>query len=153
MKFFKKHKTLTLIVLMIIAVLLAVIIFRDTLNFDETTAVYGNRLEGIDAVKITKDQKTKVQDTLKAQATEVNVRVAGKLVNVLIHTNGDVTLDQAKAMGPTVLGLFTTEQKKFFDFQFLIDNSENPSQFPIIGYKQHSRDSINWTKDRQKTEG
>lgn len=153
MKFFKKHKTLTLIVLMIIAVLLAALIFRDTVNFDETTAIYGNRLEGMDAVKITKEQKSKVQDALKDQATEVNVRVAGKLVNILIHTNGNIDLAGAKAMGPKALEAFTDEQKKFFDFQFLIDNSENQSQFPIIGYKQHSRDSINWTKDRQKAEG
>ncbi len=148
MKFFKKHKTLTLILLIIIAGLLAVFILRDTVNFDESTAVYGNRLEGIDAVKVTKEQEKSITEALKANTEETKIRVAGKLVNIIIYTKGNVTLDEAKAMAPTVLAIFSEEQKKFYDFQFLIDNSENQSQFPIIGYMQHSRDGVNWTKDR-----
>jgi len=153
MKFFKKHRTLTLIILIIIAILLAVFILRDTVNFDESTAIYGNRLEGIEAVEITKEQKSSIEEALKSKTKSTEVRVAGKLVNIIIDTNDDVALADAKAMGPTVLEIFTEEQKKFYDFQFLIDNSANQSQFPIIGYMQHSRDSVNWTKDREKTEG
>ena len=148
MKFIKKHKTLTLILLIIIAVALAFFIFRDTINFDESTAVYGNRLEGIEEVEITKEQKDQVVAALKDKADSTNVRVAGKLVNVIVNTKEEVTLAEAKEMGPAVLAIFTEEQKKFYDFQFLIDNKANQEQFPIIGYMQHSRDSINWTKDR-----
>ncbi|MBP5679282.1 MAG: hypothetical protein J6X28_05625 [Bacilli bacterium] len=153
MKFLKKHRSLTLILLILIALVIAYFILKDTVNFDESTAVYGNRLEGIEAVEITKDQKKSVEDALKEKSTSVTVRVAGKLVNVIVQTKGEVTLEEAKAMGPAVLELFTPEQKAFYDFQFLIDNSENQSQFPIIGYMQHSRDAINWTKDREKVEG
>ena len=153
MKFFKKHRTLTLIILIIIAVALALFILRDTINFDESTAIYGNRLDGIEKVKITDEQKTQIEDAVKEKSQKTTVRVAGKLVNIIIHTNPDVSLEDAKAMGPAVLGLMTDEQKKSYDFQFMIDNSENQDQFPIIGYKQHSRDNINWTKDRPKAEG
>ncbi|MBR3210686.1 MAG: hypothetical protein IKF71_01975 [Bacilli bacterium] len=148
MKFFKKHKTITLILLIIIAVLLAYLILKDTVNFDESTAVYGNRLDGIDKVKITDEQKTQVQDVTKEKSTSTTVRVAGKLVNIIIRTIPEASLEDAKAMGPAVLGVFSDEQKAFYDFQFLIDNSENQEQFPIIGYMQHSRDGITWTKDR-----
>ena len=148
MKFFKKHKTVTLILLIILAILLAVLILRDTVNFDESTAVYGNRLDGIEEVEITADQKTQVQEAVKDKAVSTSIRVAGKLVNVIIHTKPEATLEDAKAMGPAVLAVFTDEQKKFYDFQFMIDNEGNQEQFPIIGYMQHSRDSITWTKDR-----
>ena len=148
MKFFKKHKTLTLIILIIIAVVLAFFILRDTINFDESTAVYGNRLDGIEAVKITKEQKTSVEDALKERTESVTVRVAGKLVNVTIQTKGDVALAEAKEMATTTMAIFSEDQKKFYDFQFLINNSENQEQFPIIGYMQHSRSSVTWTKDR-----
>lgn len=153
MKFVRKHRYLVLIGLIIIAVILALLILKDTVSFDETTAVYGNRLDGIENVEITKEQKDQVKSALKDRTESVNVRVAGKLVNVIIKTNGDVSLEDAKGMGPTALGVFTDEQKAFYDFQFLINNSENQSQFPIIGYMQHSRDAITWTKDREKTEG
>lgn len=148
MKFVKKHKTLTLIILIIIAVVLAFFILRDTINFDESTAVYGNRLEGIEAVEITKDQKTSVAEALKERTESVTVRVAGKLVNVIIETKGDVALEEAKGMATTALAAFSDEQKSFYDYQFLINNSENQEQYPIIGYMQHSRDSVTWTKDR-----
>ena len=148
MKFFKKHRTLTLILLIIIAVALAIFILRDTINFDESTAVYGNRLDGIENVKITEEQKKQMQDANKEKATSTTIRVAGKLVNVVIHTVPDASLEDAKAMGPAILVLMSDEQKNFYDFKFLIDNSENQNQFPIIGYKQHSRDNITWTKDR-----
>lgn len=148
MKFFKKHKTLTLILLIIIAVALALFILRDTINFDETTAVYGNRLDGIEKVEITDDQKKQIEEAIKDKSKKTNIRVAGKLVNVVVYTNPDVSLEDAKSIGTKVLELMTDDQKHFFDFQFLIDNSENQDQFPIIGYKQHSRDNITWTKDR-----
>ena len=148
MKFFKKNKTLTLILLIIIAVVLAIFIFRDTINFDESTAVYGNRLEGIEKVKVTSEQEKKIKESLKDKSSNVKVRVAGKLVNIIVETNPDVSQESAKEIGNTVLAIFTEEQKAFFDFQFLIDNKENQEQFPIIGYMQHSRDGITWTKDR-----
>mgnify|MGYP006874657562 CR=1 FL=1 len=47
-----------------------------------------------------------------------------------------------------VLDEFKDNQKKFYDFQFFIDNESNTEQFPIIGYKHRSIDSITWTKDR-----
>ncbi len=153
MKFFKKHKSLTLILLIVIAILLAYFILKDTINFDETTAVYGNRLDGIEKVEITEEQKKKAQEVTKEKSSSTTVRVAGKLVNVIIKTKKETSLDDAKGMGPAVLEVFTAEQKAFYDFQFLIDNTDNQDQFPIIGYMQHSRDGITWTKDREKTEG
>ena len=153
MKFIKKHRSIVVLGAIVVAVALAAFIFKDTISFDETTAVYGNRLDGIDAVKITKEQKQQVKDVLKDVSESAEVRVAGKLVNIIIETMPETDLAAAKAWDKPVLAVFTEEQKKFYDFQFLIDNSENQQQYPIIGYKQHSRDGVNWTKDRPKTEG
>jgi len=148
MKFFKKHRNLTVLLLIVIALVIAFLILKDTVSFDESTAVYGNRLDGIEEVEITTEQKDKVKEALKEKTSSVTVRVAGKLVNIIVETNAEVTLEEAKAMGPTALEVFTPEQKAFYDFQFLINNKENQNQFPIIGYMQRSRDTINWTKDR-----
>ena len=153
MKFFKKHKTIILGLLMVVAVVAAVFILKDTINFDEGTAYYGNRLDGIDEVKVTNDQKKAIEEAIKDSIESVKVRVSGKLVNIIIETLPEKSLADAKALSNPVLAVFTEEQKKFYDFQFLISNSENLSQFPIIGYMQRSRDSVNWTHDREKVEG
>ena len=57
MKFIKKHKNLVIGGLIIIAIVLAVLILKETVMFDESTAVYGNRLDGIEKVKLTEEQE------------------------------------------------------------------------------------------------
>ena len=137
---------------MVIAIVLAVLILKETVMFDESTAVYGNRLDGIDKVEITEEQEKGIKEALKDTTKKVTIRLAGKLVNVIIVTNEGTSLADSKNMGNIVLEKFSEEQKAFYDFQFLIDNDENKDQYPIIGYMQHSRNTISWTKDRQKTE-
>lgn len=151
MKFIRKYRSFIILLLIIAAVVVGYFIVKDTINFDETTAVYGNRLEGIESVKITKENKEAISAALRDTTKSVKIRVAGKLVNVIIETLPETALADAKNMATTVLANFSDEQKAFYDFQFLIDNSENQDQYPIIGYMQHSRDNVNWTKDREKT--
>ena len=92
MKFIKKHKrSFTVLLLMVVAIALALFLLKDTISFDESTAVYGNRLEGIEEVKVTDEQKTKVKESLKDSTESVNVRVAGKLVNFVIETMPGIT--------------------------------------------------------------
>jgi hypothetical protein len=48
-------------------------------------------------------------------------------------------------------GLFSDEEKKFYDFQFFVEKTVeagDKNQFPIIGYKHHASENITWTKDR-----
>ena len=152
MKFVKKHKGAILGLSVLIAVVVACLILKDVVMFDETEAVYGNRLDGIEEVKVTSKQKSAVSDSLKDVSEKVTVRVSGRVVNVIIEANPETDLGSAKAMGDTALGAFTDEQKQYFDFQIFIDESENQDQYPILGYKQKSRDGIFWTNDRAKTE-
>ena len=152
MKFIRKNKNLVLIVLILVAAVVAFFILKDTIMFDEGTAYYGNRLDGIEKVKVKDSQKKEVQDALKDQTKKVNIRVAGKIIYFTIETNPDISLEDAKKMGTSALEKFEEDQKSFFDFQFLISNSENKDQYPIIGYKQRTRKDITWTKDREKTE-
>ena len=114
----------------------------------ETEAIYGSRLEGIDKVKITKEKKQQVIDNLKEGTEKVSVRVAGKIVYISIVVNGDTSLDAAKELGNKALESFSDEEKSFYDFQIIIQKNNDSKQFPIIGYKQHKRQAITWTKDR-----
>ena len=43
---------------------------------------------------------------------------------------------------------FTEEEKGFYDIQVIIESDTNTTQFPIIGYKHHSKAAYTWTKDR-----
>lgn len=153
MKFISKHKSSIVGLLIFIAVLAAFFLFKNTVMFEENQAIYGSRLEGEEKVKVTKEQEQKVSEAAKDIVKSVYVRQSGKIINIIAEVNPETSLTDAKSIGDKTYAIFTEEQKKFFDFQFLIDNPKNTDQFPIAGYKNKSREAISWTKDRAKTEG
>ncbi len=152
MEFIKKNKSIILAVAILIAVIAAIFIVKDTIMFDENEAIYGNRLEGIDKVKISGEEKAKIKDSLKEQSKKVEIRLSGKVINVIVETIPELSLEDAKKMGDKVLECLSEDEKNYYDIQMLIDNSENKDQYPIIGYKHKSRGAFTWTRDREKTE-
>lgn len=147
-KFIKKHSSTVVGITVFVLVIIAILLIKNTLSFDESEAIYGSRLEGINKVKISNNQKSNVESKITDGAKKVKVRISGKVVNTIITTDEGVAVEDAKNMAVTILEEFTDEQKKFYDFQFLIKNKKNTEQYPIIGYKQRTRDKITWTKDR-----
>ncbi len=150
MKFIRRHKGLVIAV--IIVVILSIIGFIFAKNFffsDELSAIYGTRLNGIEKVKIT-DKKTKeIEDALKEGTTKVTVRLSGRIIYIDIMVPEGTTTEAARAIGNKSLDFFSEEEKAYYDIQLLIgcDNAEN-AQFPILGYKHHTKAAINWTRDR-----
>ena len=150
-KFLKKNSSTVVGVSVFILVIVAALLIKNLFMYDENQAIYGTRLDGIDKVKVSSEQKKKVETKLSESTKKVEVKVSGKIVNTTITTNDDTSLEDAKKLADSVLEEFTDAQKKFFDFQFFIKNDKNENQFPIIGYKQHARGNVSWTKDRAES--
>ena len=147
-KWTKKKKNIVVGIGIIILTIVAVIIVKTELSYNENTAIYGSRLEGRDKVKITSETKEKVKQSISESAASVEVRVAGRIIYITAKVNGDVSLDSAKSLGQKMLESFSDVEKKYYDIQILMENDTNTSQFPIIGYKHHSKEALVWTKDR-----
>ena len=148
MKFIKKNIGAIIAIVVIILLLIGVYFVKQAFFSTETEAIYGNRLEGIDKVKITKEKKNQIIDNLKEGTEKVTVRVAGKIVYVNIVVNADTNLDTAKGIGNKVLESLTDDEKAFYDIQIIVQKNSESNQFPIMGYKQHTKAGITWTKDR-----
>ena len=148
-----KNKNIIVAALILIAIVAAIFIVKNTVMFDESKAIYGNRTEGNKKVKVTEDQVKKIQKALSEQAKSVKVNEEGRTINIVIYTKPEVDLGAAKAMADTALAEFTDAQKSYFDIEALIDNESNKDQFPIIGYKHKTKGAFNWTRDREKSEG
>ena len=144
----KKHKNLMVALGVVILIIVAIILTKNLLSVDENVAIYGSRLNGRSKVEISKDTKNKVVESLGDSAADTKVRVAGRIIYITIQANGDTSLDAAKGLGNKTLESFSDAEKKYYDIQILIENDANANQFPIIGYKHHSKDAIVWTKDR-----
>lgn len=148
MDFLKKNRTTIIAIAVFLIVLVVMFKFIAILTGDEEKAIYGDRINGISAVKIDGNKEDQIEEALKDSTTKVEIKNAGRLVTIIATINDDTNRDSAKALANKAIEPLTAEQKKYFDVQIIIKKEKEDAQFPIIGYRQHTRDAFSWTKDR-----
>lgn len=102
------------------------------------TPNYGNRLDGIEEVEVTKGQTSSLVAELKSKdyVTNASTHVSGKIINVLVETKKGTKTSTAKTLGKVVLKAFDEKQIKFYDIQLFLTNEDNNAKgYPLIGYK------------------
>ncbi len=147
MNFIKRNKKLLVIITVFLVALVAAIQLKNIL-FPSGGAIYGNRLEGIEDVKISDDLDKQILDKLKDITSKVEVRTSGRIVNITITVNSDVGVSTAKENAKKLLELFAEKQLNYFDIQVFMKKDTEETAFPIIGYKHQNKDGFTWTKDR-----
>ena len=151
MKNFIKNNKVT-VVAFIICVIFVILVFALKLTFfpNEGTAIYGDRLDGIEEVEITDKQQEDIIKSLedKDEVKEVSCDIKGRTLNVLITVNDDVELDPAKALTSSITENLEEDQTSYYDIQVFISKDNDDTRFPIIGYKHQNKDGFSWTKDR-----
>lgn len=113
------------------------------------TGTYGNRLNGIENVKITDDKLEGMKKAIEENAIvdHASLKIKGKIVYINIYIKED-KIDDAKNVAIKSLELFEEEQSSVYDVLFAIDligNAEN-TVFPIMGSKKSDNTIISWTK-------
>ena len=151
MKNFIKNNKVA-VVAFIICVIFVILVFAVKLTFfpNEGTAIYGDRLDGIEEVEITDKQQEDIIKSLedKDEVKEVSCDIKGRTLNVLITVNDDVELDPAKALTSSITENLEEDQTSYYDIQVFISKDNDDTRFPIIGYKHQNKDGFSWTKDR-----
>ena len=151
MKNFIKNNKVT-VVAFIICVIFVILVFAVKLTFfpNEGTAIYGDRLDGIEEVEITDKQQEDIIKSLedKDEVKKVSCDIKGRTLNVLITVNDDVELDPAKALTSSITENLEEDQTTYYDIQVFISKDNDDTRFPIIGYKHQNKDGFSWTKDR-----
>ena len=149
-RYIKENKVLVAAVVLFLIAIIAAFVLKAMFFSGTNDAIYGNRLEGIDEVKISSSQKKEVVSNLEGDSAVANAKCSlqGKIVNVIITVNDDVGVDTAKSLAGKVLEKFDDDQKAFYDFQVFVKKESDATDFPIIGYKQNKKNDFVWTKDR-----
>ncbi len=149
MEFIKKNKFTIIAIICFLLLMLIAIEVKNVFFPNGSNAIYGDRLDGIEKVKV---NTGKIADKVNENETvkEVKVKINGKIINVLITINDEVSLEDAKALTGPVLEALKTKQKDFYDVEVIIDKENGSTQFPIIGYKHHSKKDFIFTKDREE---
>ena len=143
MKMIKKNKY-TIIAIIIFIVIVILLYQAKQLFFpNEGKAIYGDRLAG--KIEIPEETYTGLKALIseKEKVKSVTVRETGKLINISITVEDDLTVDAAKKLADDILNPFTDSQKGYYDYQVFINKeSEAENNFPIIGYKHHNSSSF-----------
>lgn len=150
MDFIKRNKFTTIAIACFLLLVVILVQIKNAFFPDMGSAIYGNRLEGIEDVKITKNELSTLKDALKKNenVTKVSTIISGKLVNIIITVSEEMGRDQAKELASASYNEFTSDEQKFYDFQVFIQKTSDAGDFPIIGYKHHKKEAFSWTRDR-----
>lgn len=148
---FIKNNKVTVIAF-IICVIFVILVFALRLTFfpNEGTAIYGDRLDGIEKVEITDSDQKNIIKSLeeKDEVKNADTDIKGRTLNVLITVNDDVELDSSKALTSSVIDNLKKDQTGYYDIQIYISKDNDDTRYPIIGYKHQDKDEFSWTKDR-----
>jgi len=150
--YISRHKGLSIVIgLSLILFIILVFIFV-SLFLGNGEDKYGNRLDGIEEVKLSNKFLNEIETKLKEDESikEANVRLQGKVVYIVFEVNSDVSVETAKIMASTTLENFSNEELSFYDFNYLVKWTniieEKEEISAIAGNKHHSKDSITWSK-------
>ena len=148
MKFIKKHINAIVGLGVILLVIIGLLILKDIFYPTENKAIYGTRTEGVKKNPIKDEQKNAIIAAFNEKANSTTIRIAGRIIYIDVKLNGETSRDEAKNISATSLGQLPDNIKNYYDIQFIIENDTNTAEFPIIGYKHHTKPEISWTKDR-----
>ena len=147
-KFIKNHKGLIIGVIILILLVIGLLAIKNFFFPSESGVLYGNRLDGRDKVIIKDKTKQEIKDALSEKASSVKIRIAGRIIYIDVVVNDDTSKEDARVLGDKSLEFFSDQEKSYYDIQVLLKNNANTEQFPIIGYKHHTKQGLSWTKDR-----
>ena len=148
MKFIKKHMNAIVGLGVVLLVVIGLLILKDLFYPTENKAIYGTRTEGVKKNPVTDEQKNAIKSVFNEKSNSITIRIAGRIIYIDIKLNGEVNRDEAKNLSASAIGQLPEKIKNYYDIQFIIENDTNTAEFPIIGYKHHTKTEISWTKDR-----
>ncbi|MDD3341476.1 MAG: hypothetical protein PHN72_04755 [Bacilli bacterium] len=147
-RYVKTHKVESTIGGIFLLMLIFLLIFIKIFFFSSGNNTYGDRLEGIDKVKISEDKLDKIAVALKGDASiqKVESHITGKIINFTVTVNADANIDQMRTKAGTILEDFSNDENEFYDIQVFLVSSDDATSYPTIGYKGKGTTELLWIR-------
>lgn len=152
LNFINKHKGLSIVCGLALILFIIVFIILISLFITTGKGTYGDRLDGIEDVKLSDSFLNEVKTSLEENDNieSANVRLQGKIVYIEFQTKSGVNTDAVKSISDEVLEKFSEDELKFYDFSFIVkwvnETDDGEKNTAIEGYKHHNKTVISWTK-------
>lgn len=128
MKYIKNHKLTVFLILVYIIVVICAYALYNMFIGSSGLPVYGDRLDGIEEVEISKEQYTKIKKDIEDTGLAVKVNepyLSGKTLEVVITVGDSVALKSAKELANKITENLTDDQNDFYDVQVFIKKNYN----------------------------
>ena len=120
MKFFKKHKNITLLLIVIVLFIFVYFYMTKIMKNVDNKAIYGDRLKVVENVNVNTGEATKIlKEKLGDIADNVTVRVQGRIIEIMVTCKAEVSRDQAKGTGQGIIESFSEDIRKVYDIQIM----------------------------------
>ncbi len=146
---YKKNKVLFVLTTIAILCMLIIIIGLITSFYSGGgKSKYGDRLDGIEEVKLSNSFKMDLEEFYEDQTNvkSASVDVSGKIVYVVLDVDSKAAVAQAKEVANKGLKEFSEEELDFYDIQFILtcDEQKNSKTYPTMGYKNNTSSKVVW---------
>lgn len=147
-KWINKNKGFAIICALAFILFIITVVIFVRLLVGGSSNKYGNRLDGIDKVKISNEVYESVKEEVKdvEGVNDVNVRLQGKIVYTTIELSDSISADKAKEIAKNTLDNYTEDELKYYDFSFFLKWKGEESDKVITGNKHHNLEDITWIK-------
>lgn len=150
-KFVLNNKLLSVLIFLFILIFILVLVMVKILIFPSyRQSKYGNRLDGIENVKLDDSKFSEVKDKFgSVDGFEIkNIRVSGKIVDIIVSSN--ISVDKTKSSASDLVKCFDEDVLGYYDFQVFVDGEG--SDYPIIGYKAKNSEGLFWNYEGESNE-
>lgn len=147
-KWINKNKGFAIICALAFILFIIMVVIFVRLLVGGSSNKYGNRLDGIDKVKISNEVYESVKEEVKdvEGVNDVSVRFQGKIVYTTIELSDSISADKAKEIAKNTLDNYTEDELKYYDFSFFLKWKGEESDKVITGNKHHNLEDITWIK-------
>ena len=144
----KNNKGFTIVILLALVLIIILTIIFISLLKGNSSNKYGNRLDGIDDVKISKEEYDGVKEEIinTDLVEDISIRLQGKIVYTTIILKSDTSVDKAKEIASNTLDNYTEDELKYYDFSYFLKWNKEEEITVITGNKHNNMDSITWVK-------
>lgn len=151
MNFMKDRKIkIILLCIFILVFVISIIAIVSVLYTDSSKDVYGNRLSGIEDVKVSNQEILKIKDDFKlsklVKTTDYSLK--GRLMNFVIEVEDTTKVADVKKIAQNILTSLDEKVQGYYDIQlFIVSNDEKNEDYPIMAYKHKTSKNFVWTNN------
>ena len=152
-RFLKEHRIFTMLMaIVVVCIVLIITVLINVFYMGNGSNEYGNRLDGIEEVKISKSKENDFENNVanNNKIKKVDLRVQGKIIYVTIEVETGVKLEEAEGIALKSLDNFDEKELAFYDFNFTLkqDATDNNDGFVISGAKNKNGTGLVWNNNR-----